>query len=354
MKNYDQYTLEDFVQDFYFRSWVLGKLDPKDTFWEEWCRENPEKELLIQEASSMVIGLSFEPDDVSYSEITQVINRVQNQLHRKPFFSRKWFYLAAAMVVPAMAVLGYWLLGTKDTDTSEYSSLAPGLAVQWERNNSAVPAYIQLADGSSVELGPKSRIGYSAGFGETDRQVWLEGEAFFQVVRNADLPFVVNSHNVLTKVLGTSFRVKAYNEDDNVSVSVTSGKVTVQKQTVQDSQEDDPGPELILTPNQQAVVSRKHDKIIKTLIDDPAVIKQPEKHRHFIFNDAPISEVFQTLEQAYGIPIAFDQEKMSKCNLTAQLSNEDLFDKLDLICETIQAGYKVTDGQIVISGSGCD
>lgn len=83
MKNYDQYTLEDFVQDFYFRRWVLGKLDPKDTFWETWCKENPEKELLIQEASSMVIGLSYEPEVVKSEEIFAAISRVQKRIHKR-------------------------------------------------------------------------------------------------------------------------------------------------------------------------------------------------------------------------------------------------------------------------------
>ncbi len=352
MKNYDQYTLEDFVQDFYFRRWVLGKLDPKDTFWETWCKENPEKELLIQEASSMVIGLSYEPDVVKSEEIFAAISRVQKRIHKRALFSRKWFYYAAAAIVPTASLLVLWLVGNSQTEELTVAEISSD--VRWEVNEGREVVPLTLSDGSTVQLGPGSRLGYTNGFGITDRFVWLEGEAYFEVIKNTESPFIVNSHNVLTKVLGTTFHVRAYSQDENVSISVTSGKVTVQKKTFKDAEEMDPGPELILTPNQQAVVSRKNDKIIKTLIETPAIIKVPEQHRHFIFNDTPISEVFQTLEEAYGIPIAFDNEKLAKCNLTAQLSNEDLFDKLDLICETIQASYQVTDGQIVIRGAGCE
>lgn len=354
MKSYDHYTLEDFVQDFYFRQWALSMLDPRDTFWETWCKANPEKQLLIEEACSMVIGLACKTEEIDASEITQAISRIQSRMNTPPFFRRKWFSYAAAVLLPVVTIITVWYFSGKPGPAGgnfEKEAATPG--IHWNTNNSSGISIITLTDGSSVSLSPGSRLGTTGQFGRTDRFVWLEGEASFDVTRKTDQPFVVHSHNILTRVLGTVFHVKAYEQDENVSVSVTSGKVTVQKKA-----EDTPGsnapPEMVLTPNQQAVISRVNDKIIKTLVESPGVIRQPDHHRHFRFNDTPISEVFHTLEQAYGIPIAYDAEKLSKCNLTARLTEEDLFDKLDLICETIQAGYRITDGQILISGAGCD
>lgn len=351
MKNYEQYALEDFVQDFYFRQWALGMLDPNDNFWETWSESNPEKKLLMEQAASMVVGLAFKPEQVDASEITQAINRIGQQLHKPRFFRRKWFSYAAAVLVPVFVFMTLWLFRNHSADGGNARSEEPDTA--WSINESRSVVTIPLSDGSTVKLSPYSRLRVDEQFGKINRLVWLEGEASFDVVKNPEQPFIVHSHNVLTKVLGTVFNVKAYEEDENVSVSVSSGKVTVQK-TRDEQQADEAVAEMVLTPNQQAVVSRKNDKIIKTLIDAPAVLKQPDNYRHFTFYDTPIPEVFTTLEQAYGIPIAYDREKLAKCNLTARLTEEDLFNKLDLICETIQVSYRITDGQILVTGPGCD
>ncbi len=354
MKNYEKYALEDFVQDFYFRRWALGMLDPKDKFWQTWSESNPEKKQLMEEAASMVIGLAFKPEEVDDSEIGHVIASIGQRLHKPPFFRRKWFSYAAAVLLPAFIFVTLWVY-LKDHSPENGYGQAP-LAESgptWNTNNSNEVVVIPLSEGSTVRLSPDSRFRMDAQFGKTNRTVWLEGEASFDVIRKTDQPFIVKSHNVVTKVLGTVFHVKAYDYDENVSVSVSSGKVTVQK-TAEDRQEDDAVAEMVLTPNQQAVISRKNDKIIKTLINAPAILRLPDQHRHFTFNDTPIAEVFAALEQAYGITIAYDREKLAKCNLTARLTEEDLFNKLDLICETIQVSYRITDGQILVSGPGCE
>ncbi len=354
MKNYEQYALEDFVQDFYFRQWALGMLDPKDNFWETWSQSNPEKRLLMEEAASMVVGLAFKAEEVDSSEISQAIARIGQRLHKPPLFRRKWFSYAAAVLLPAFIFMTLWVYlkdhsPEKGDEQVRLAASGPG----WSTNESSEVITIPLSDGSMVKLSPDSRIRVDAQFGKINRMVWLEGEASFDVIRKTEQPFIVKSHNVVTRVLGTVFHVKAYDYDENVSVSVSSGKVTVQK-TAEAPREEEAVAEMVLTPNQQAVISRKNDKIIKTLIDAPAILRQPDHYRHFTFNDTPISEVFATLEQAYGIPIAYDKEKLAKCNLTARLTEEDLFNKLDLICETIQVSYRITDGQILVNGPGCD
>lgn len=255
--------------------------------------------------------------------------------------------------MPAFIFVTLWgyLKDHYRTEKGDLRTTESGTA--WSVNRSGEVITIPLPDGSLVKLSPASRLMVDKQFGKVYRKIWLEGEASFDVVRNPEHPFEVYAHNVVTKVLGTVFHVKAYEDDENVSVSVSSGKVTVQK--AREKQEADEAiAEMVLTPNQQAVISRKNDKIIKTLIDAPAILKQPDRYGHFTFNDTPITEVFAALEQAYGIPIAYDKEKLAKCNLTARMTEEDLFNKLDLICETIPVSYRVTDGQILVDGPGCD
>lgn len=352
MKQYDHYTLEDFVQDPYFRRWALGTLDQKDTFWDSWMKSNPEKEMLVQEACSVVVGLDYEAEEIDAKEIYQEISKIQSRLNRVPFFRRIWFSYAAALLTPTLALLGFWLYSEHPLlNSGNGTAQSVAATLTWHTNDSYTPKSLTLADGSVVQLGPQSKLALYPEFGQQNRSVRLVGEATFDVVRKPEVPFIVHSHNVITKVLGTVFEVRAYEQEANVSVSVKSGKVTVQKEA------DGPADlsrELVLTPNQQAVISKANDDIVKTLVENPGVIRVPEHNRHFKFSDTPISEVFATLEQAYGISIAYNEEKMAKCNLTGKLVEEDLFDGLEVICETIQARYRIVDGQIVISGAGCE
>ena len=110
---------------------------------------------------------------------------------------------------------------------------------------------------------------------------------------------------------------------------------------------------LLLTPNQQVLFDRPSDQLTKSLIKEPLLIKQPEGDQHFVFQNAPVSKIFQTLEESYGVTIKYNAELFKHCNLTAPLSNEPLFRKLDLICQTIGATYEVWGTDIIISGKGC-
>jgi transmembrane sensor len=355
MKHYDRYTLEDFVQDPYFREWALGTLEDGDPSWEIWLEENPEKRTLIEVASSMVIGLSHETQEIEYQEIDDVIRNVQRRMNAQTFFWRRWILLTAAALIPILAFFLMWFYSEDPLRTSENTLAREQFEseIDWKSNPGSTPLPIVLADGSLATLSPKSQLGIYSDFGRHSRRILLEGEATFEVVRKPDQPFEVHAHGVITKVLGTVFQIRAWDQDANVSISVKSGKVTVQKET-QASQVGESTQEIILTPNQQAVVSRVNDKIIKTVVENPGLIQEPTLHGHFRFTDTPIREVFETLQQAYGIPIDFDENKLAKCNLTAKLADEDLFEQLDMICETIQASYRIADGQILVSGSGCD
>lgn len=110
---------------------------------------------------------------------------------------------------------------------------------------------------------------------------------------------------------------------------------------------------MILTPNQQALYVKADHQLIKTIVQNPVKLHEPTKFRNFNYSEAPIPQVLVELEEAYGVKIIFDEEQLKHCNLTAKLTSEPLFEKLALICETIQAHYEVLDGQIVVDSRGC-
>lgn len=329
MKNYSQFDTEDFVQDPYFRKWVLGKLPPGDSFWPTWQSAHPGRQEQLEEARSLVVAL--QPDDrpADPDEVRLAVQDIMNDLddRRRPF---PLLRIAAGLFL--LAGLGWWV----------WTALLPPGSRE-EVNRSALPRKIQLADGTRVTLSPNSRLKISEHYGQKKREVSLTGEAFFDVVRNPEKPFLVYAGNLVTKVLGTSFTIRA--TDDRVSVAVRTGKVTVYRT------EKKPGSalseEMILLPNQQAVMEKA--SLVKTLVEEPVLLESPVER----FAETPVNEVFHRLEKAYGIRILFEEDQLKDCNFTATFTRESLFDKLSFVCETIQARYEVVDGQIVIDGAKC-
>jgi transmembrane sensor len=348
MKNYTNYELEDFVQDTYFRKWVLGKLAHDDTFWQTWQVAHPKQYEVIEQARILVIA--FQCDDMATNpeEVRSAIDSIlaDSKVYPLRAYYQSWAWKIVASLLLVTGI-GFWYFSHQDKVLPEQTSYSKA-----EININSSPRTFRLSDGTMVTLSPKSQLRIDNQFGKSKREVYLNGEAFFHVSRNAEKPFYVYTGNVVTKVLGTSFSIKAFSSDENVSVAVHTGKVTVFKQKSSAYAPHALSEEIILVPNQQAVYQKTGDRLIKTLVENPLVLEQIERNV-FDFTDTPIPQVLYELEKAYGVKMVFDEELLRDYNFTARLTNEPLFEKLNLVCETIQARYEVADGQIVIYGKKC-
>lgn len=100
--------------------------------------------------------------------------------------------------------------------------------------------------------------------------------------------------------------------------------------------------------------SKKIEKLTRTLVPEPVPVLSTEEMQQFAFQNAPVTDIFKALEKVYDTEILFDQELLSDCRLTSTLDEDvSLFEKLDVLCEAIDASYKVVDAQVVISGRKC-
>jgi hypothetical protein len=220
-------------------------------------------------------------------------------------------------------------------------------------NSSVEPKEISLPDGSKVTLQPGGKISYHTSSDRSSREVFLEGEAFFDVKRDVLRPFLVHSQEVTTKVLGTSFTVKAERDGRSITVSVKTGKVSVY------THRGNSGPsakstETILTPNQQIVYNRHENKVARMLVENPRQLIPAEEIRKWHFEDAPVMEIFHALEKVYGVNIEFDAKTLSGCTLTTSISDGSIYNRLDIICKAIGTTYTVEETKIVVRGSGCN
>jgi ferric-dicitrate binding protein FerR (iron transport regulator) len=214
---------------------------------------------------------------------------------------------------------------------------------------------IVLADGSEVRLKPKSNLQYPPDFEAGKREVILKGEAFFDIRHQEGIPFFVQTAKLTIKVLGTSFNVKAYNKNALPEVAVKTGTVSVMTKS---EKRNNLNHQIIITPNQRVTYIEEKDLLVRSLVEIPLPVAIEEKdssyNEPFVFDNEPLDKVFELIEKVYQVDIILENQAINQCTLTAQLAEESLFVKLDLICKSIGASYEVHETQIVIRGNGCE
>lgn len=335
--DYSHFACEDFVLDAYFRRWANGELPEEDRFWETYFLENPAQKETIRQAADIVRSLRMEDAPLSDEEIFARTEALQQRL--TPVRNLRRRVVAAAASVALVAVAGWGWYAYREPIRVTISRATSGQAE--ECHTSSARHNVTLPDGSVVTLEPGSRLCYLRNFEK--REVQLDGEAFFDVVRMPERPFLVCTGKVTTRVLGTSFSVRSASGD--VVVKVVTGKVSV---TAPEAR----GEHIVLLPNQMGVYRQATEHLSKTLVEQPRLLHTaPDVSFHF--QNTPAPEVFSRLQQSYGVPILYDSEALSRCTVTAPLGNESLYEKLDMICRVLRATYEVVDAQIVISSKGC-
>jgi transmembrane sensor len=214
---------------------------------------------------------------------------------------------------------------------------------------------ITLADGSLVVLKPGSSLIYNKNFNKTKRELHLHGEAFFDVTKNPQKPFIVHAGKLTAEVLGTSFSIKNVEDSKNVLVDVLSGKVSVyaEKKAPIASNSTSDRPSVILTPNQRVKYLSAENRLVKSIVEVPKFVISKAEVQKLSFVDAPIAQVFDAIEKAYGLEIIYDEVVMRDCTMTTSFDEENLHDKLSIICKLLGSSFKMVDAQIVISSNGC-
>ncbi|QJD80702.1 FecR family protein [Spirosoma rhododendri] len=263
-----------------------------------------------------------------------------------PVYRQSWFRVAATVLL-LMGLVGYGLWQWPGQRSGQVELMSVRM------NNTQQPMPIRLDDGSQVTLAPGSFLRYPDRFAANKREVFLTGDAFFNVTRQPERPFLVVTDRVVTRVLGTSFRVNTLGDRSNVSVTVRTGKVSVFSRAAPNSGGKEFSNAVVLVPNQRAVFYAADARLVKTLAENPVLLTPASEKPDFNFVDTPLPVVFARLEKAYGVDFVYDADVLSRCTLTARLTNESLYDKLTLISEVTHARHEIIDGQVVIDSRGC-
>ena len=295
---------------------------------------------------------SFEnnPDGISNmsdSDFQELSARVRQNIDRKikPIqihTPQRWVWYASGVAAILLIVIGlsFYFNPKSGNNLSRIKSDIP--LSDWAKyeNSSAKILKVSLPDGSMVWLQPKTHLAYNQS-DRVYRQVNLRGEAFFDVKRDESRPFLIYAGKMTTKVLGTSFNVKAYPETEKFEVSVVTGKVSVTNESEK---------EVFVTPKQQVILENKSDALVinelptnKTFYWELATLN---------FDDAPVQSVVNNIEQNFNVTIHLNP-KLLTCRLSGEFNQEHLSTILEVICKSIDAEYVMDGQEIYLKGEGC-
>ena len=205
---------------------------------------------------------------------------------------------------------------------------------------------IILPDLSTVTLNGNSSLTYNREWEEAAlREVDLQGEAYFNVTKSKHKPFIVHASDIEIKVLGTTFTVKSYDDDESVEACLLEGTIAIQ------SKADIDRNEIILIPNQKATFSKSSQKI--TLSQVRPEIYTYWKTSKLIFEDERFGEIVKSLERKYGVRIEMQDDASKTCRFSATIHYESLKEVLDLFASTTDLSYRISGKAVKITGRLC-
>ncbi|TCC88687.1 FecR family protein [Pedobacter frigiditerrae] len=270
-------------------------------------------------------------------------------------FFNKWFIAASVLIIAGAGWIFYDRILNRNSFINDFKALSS----EKIKNTSQKLQTVLLPDGSEIALNPGSCLYYSKARFSEKREVYLEGQANFQVTKNPNRPFYVFYDKVVTKVLGTSFKVHTNRKSGNVEVDVLTGQVQVYEnnQLVKTEQRD---VKLIITPNQKAIYDTKKRYFKATLVANPIPLQYDSrnrirskliKQRYNFTVPTRLSQILKSIEADYGVEIIVDNEELYESAFVGDVSMSELFEKLKIICLATNSQYEVNGTKILLKSN---
>lgn len=200
-------------------------------------------------------------------------------------------------------------------------------------------SYLQLPDGTRVWLNSCTTLEYAENYGHSNRSIYLDGEAYFEVAKNKDLPFVVKANGIDVKAIGTAFNVSAYMEDSQLTTTLFNGKVAVQPTLTKQ--------EVLLEPNQVAVYDKSRNKIEVVPYDKKLFAQWGGGF--LSFKMMYLQDITKLLERNYNVVFRYENQGIKKLRFSGSFrNNEDLSEILNVIKTNTGIRYQILKDTIVI------
>jgi ferric-dicitrate binding protein FerR (iron transport regulator) len=352
---------DKFLQNEHFLDWVNNPGSIYKEYWEQYFQQNPQEKKNADEAifflKQLYLAEQVSVRRVKTTEKEQIWNEISAKLStdtggvKKATTRKNMIYWVAASVILLLGT-GIFLRVYNDNFKlngilSNYQNIAvTNVSEMIDTNTTAMYKAVYLSDGSTINLAPGSSVKHQRLFTGGKREVYLNGEAFFQVSKNKAKPFYVYTGNIVTRVVGTSFNISYTSPHGNVIVAVRTGKVMVYKKGNEHKQEDI----KMLYPMQQCMYKANSDSLDVNIVADKQSLeaKQLKDAGSLSFEDASMETVFNAIEQRFGVALIYNKNDFKSIYITATIENESLENMLKIICKTAGATYKIDSDFIFI------
>lgn len=332
---YTDYEIWDFLLDDFFMGWVRNPNLESNEFWSNWIKTNPHKAAVLEKAAQVAKSIRYtDTQPLQPSEYNEMLESVVRRKRQSP--RRMRLVLKIAAMVAIAAGIYFWRIGI-----IQKSGPAPNnIEVITKYNSRGRKSLITLPDGSQVKLNAESSLTFTSDFGIKDRQVVLQGEAFFDVKRNPEIPFVIKTGQLETKVLGTTFDIRFYPEEEKIQIVVANGEVLVS---------DKQGTSVVLNPHDVFEFDVKKGNIKRSVCNDfDRLIGW--KDGLLIFENDPLNEVFEKIENWYGVKIEFTNDFQALGSFTGTYRNCTLKNVMEGVSYASGFRYNfANDSTIVLS-----
>lgn len=343
-------TIEDFVVDESFQEFVSKTSESSVLFWEDWIKKNPERKEDVEKAMELVqLLLNAKKKEVDV-EKDKVFNEIWNKISGFSVPGRNrisnipvWLRIAASVVILiGTALIGMQIGKVYRTGELTFQEIIVPVGEK---------SQIILADGSHVWINSGSRLKYPNQFGAESRNVYLTGEAFFEVSQNNGKPFIVNTKNSVVKVLGTSFNVKSYPEDSKTQTTVLKGLVSVRNLKSQQTYLVRPSQMLVIRDNTPKNYLKEDTTVWSVEIRRKVNVENVTcwKDQLLVFADEPFEDMALKMERWFNTEIIIKDSTLRHERYNGKfVHNENVFQVLEIIKLTTPINYKIINNKIVI------
>lgn len=398
---YIGYSVEQFVDDERFIAWVIK--GENNNLWEEFLKENSDLSENVKQAREIVLLLRDTSEDLSEKDEFEMWNNIeefsksQEEKGRILKIRRRLYWAASFLIILSIGALSYFCISegsggyeflSSDTQLKNNDVkllLSSGEEILLKTKNSklelnndsellinndsiidlslkevddsneipmneiVVPygkkSKLILADGTKVWLNAGTHFAFPTSFIDDSREVFLEGEAYFEVVENKDKPFIVNVNKLNIRVLGTSFNVSAYPNDEKIETILLTGSVAVGKSRLLGQKRDD----VIIKPYQKASFDKINNKVAVSNVPNAGTYITWTEGM-FQFSKESLESVLIKLERFYNVSINFSQDFYSSELISGKLDlKESISEVMMVLGDVAKIEYRINDNVIYIN-----
>lgn len=304
------------------------------------------------ESVSQIPEFSQTPKPAETPEITETpkpaetpVSAAKQTITRKPTRKTILIRISSATAAAAIILVAYSIFMNMQRKIESYEKdITYMLSQAGSRYEYSTPygvkGKVTLPDGSNVWLNSGSKIEFPAKFGSESRDVSFSGEGYFEVQSNRETPMIITLNSGLeVNVLGTSFNLSSYDNDDNISLLLINGNVNISNPKGKE--------QFTVLPNEKVTINLSD----KRLSRNTPLEKMPTigwKSGWLIFEEAPLEEVFKKMERWYGQKIVVRDKSIYNKKLTAKFHEESASQVFDLMKQISLINYKIEDSTAII------